>query len=269
MLSKKNSMVTMVTDEFLENRIILQKSVATIGFIWFFWFQKCTLLYIFAQVFLVMRSIRSHISLFRLGFTPTLKPRNQQHKNIKKTSWQRNMDMRFYAFHHINQTLIWFQIKSYVARNNTDFNIITSVQKLFEESLEHITGERWMKAIRHVVDIKKSCWEKGNIRDIKKWHFHKIGRRFWQGLWIRFFFSTLFNHLCLELVGERKHKKIIRQTYSSNQRSGLQSKKTKNKKIRKTKKQSRFKDPRKKDTEAESQPGDYGSDENSQKWAFL
>ena len=75
MLSKKNSMVTMVTDEFLENRIILQKSVATIGFIWFFWFQKCILLYIFAQVFLVMRSIRSHISLFRLGLTPTLKGR--------------------------------------------------------------------------------------------------------------------------------------------------------------------------------------------------
>ena len=72
MLSKKNSMVTMVTDEFLENRIILQKSVAAIGFIWFFWFQKGILLYIFAQGFLVMRSIRSHISLFRLGFTPTL-----------------------------------------------------------------------------------------------------------------------------------------------------------------------------------------------------
>ena len=72
MLSKKNSMVTMVTDEFLENRIILQKSVATIGFIWFFWFQKCIPLYIFGQGFLVMRSIRSHISLFRLGFTPTL-----------------------------------------------------------------------------------------------------------------------------------------------------------------------------------------------------
>ena len=73
MLSKKNSMVTMVTDEFLENRIILQKSVVTIGFIWFFWFQKCILFYIFAQVFLVMRSIRSHISVFRLGFTPTLR----------------------------------------------------------------------------------------------------------------------------------------------------------------------------------------------------
>ena len=72
MLSKKTSMVTMVTDEFLENCIILQKSVATIGFIWIFWFQKCILLYILAQVFLVMRSIRSHISLFRLGFTPTL-----------------------------------------------------------------------------------------------------------------------------------------------------------------------------------------------------
>ena len=73
MLSKKNLMVTMVTDEFLENRIILQKSVATIGFICFFWFQKCILLYIFVQIFLEMRCIRSHISLFRLGLTPTLK----------------------------------------------------------------------------------------------------------------------------------------------------------------------------------------------------
>ena len=73
MLSKKNFMVTMVTDEFLENRIILQKSVATIGFIWFFWFQKCILLYIFVRVFLVMRCIVSHIFLFRLGLTPTSK----------------------------------------------------------------------------------------------------------------------------------------------------------------------------------------------------
>ena len=73
MLSKKNSMVTMVTDEFLENRVILQKSVATIGFIWLFWFQKCILLYIFVQVFLVMRCIISHITFFRLGLTPTLK----------------------------------------------------------------------------------------------------------------------------------------------------------------------------------------------------
>ena len=72
MLSKKNLMVTMVTDEFLENRIILQKSVATIGFIWYFWFQKCILLYILVQVFLVMRCIISHIFLFRLGLTPTL-----------------------------------------------------------------------------------------------------------------------------------------------------------------------------------------------------
>ena len=72
MLSKKNLMVTMVTDEFLENRIILQKSVAIIGFIWFFWFQKCILLYIFVQIFLEIRCIRSHISLFKLGFTPTL-----------------------------------------------------------------------------------------------------------------------------------------------------------------------------------------------------
>ena len=72
MLSKKNSMVTMVADEFLENRIILQNSVAAIGFIWFFWFQKCILLYIFVQLFLVMRCIKSHVYLFRLGLTPTL-----------------------------------------------------------------------------------------------------------------------------------------------------------------------------------------------------
>ena len=62
--------------------------------------------------------------------------------------------------------LIWSQIKSYVARNNKDFNI-TGVQKLFEESLEHITEERWMKAIRHVVDIEQTYWEKDNIRDIE------------------------------------------------------------------------------------------------------
>ena len=73
MLSKKNLMVSMVTDEFLINHIILQKSVATTGFIWFFWFQKCILLYIFVQVFLVMKCIRSHISFFMFGLTPTLK----------------------------------------------------------------------------------------------------------------------------------------------------------------------------------------------------
>ena len=47
------------------------KSVATIGFIWFFWFHKYILLFIFVQIFLVMRCIRSH--LFWLGLTPTLK----------------------------------------------------------------------------------------------------------------------------------------------------------------------------------------------------
>ena len=88
MLSKKNSMVTMVTDKFLENRMILQKSVATIGFIWFFWFQKCILLYIFAQVFLVMRSIRSHISLFRLGFTPTLMQSVYVHRHQIVQYWE-------------------------------------------------------------------------------------------------------------------------------------------------------------------------------------
>ena len=87
MLSKKNLMVTMVTDEFLENRIILQKSVATIGFIWFFWFQKCILLYIFVQIFLEMRCIRSHISFFRLGLTPTLNILGQSNSNIPCSFW--------------------------------------------------------------------------------------------------------------------------------------------------------------------------------------
>ena len=50
MLSKKNSMVTMVTDEFLENRIILQKSVATIGFIWLFFPEMYTLVHFCASL---------------------------------------------------------------------------------------------------------------------------------------------------------------------------------------------------------------------------
>ena len=55
MLSKKNLMVTMVTDAFLKKCIILLKSVQ------------------FVQAFLVMRCIRSHISFFRLRLTPTLR----------------------------------------------------------------------------------------------------------------------------------------------------------------------------------------------------
>ena len=111
MLSKKNSMVTMVTDEFLENRIILQKSVATIGFIWFFWFQKCILLYIFVQVFLVMRSIRSHISLFRLGFTPTL-----------KTKHWRCIELYIFGILMTRQT-IWH----YFQRNQSMFQFLTHI----------------------------------------------------------------------------------------------------------------------------------------------
>ena len=91
MLSKKTSMVPMVTDEFLENHRILQKYVATIGFIWLFWFQKCILLYIFVQVFLVMRCIRSHISFFRLGLTPTL--------NGLDMAWLMLMQMQQYIQH--------------------------------------------------------------------------------------------------------------------------------------------------------------------------
>ena len=112
MLSKKNLMVTMVTDEFLENRIILQKSVATIGFICFFWFQKCILLYIFAQVFLVMRSIRSHISLFRLGFTPTL-----------KTKHRRCIKLYIFGIVRTRQT-IWH----YFQRNRSMFHFLTHVE---------------------------------------------------------------------------------------------------------------------------------------------
>ena len=40
MLSKKNLDGYDGYWWILENRIILQKSVGTIGFIWFFWFQK-------------------------------------------------------------------------------------------------------------------------------------------------------------------------------------------------------------------------------------
>ena len=79
------------------------------------------------------------------------------HKNLRLPSYHPDLNPI---------ELIWSQIKSYVTRNNKDFNI-TGVQKLFEESLEHITEERLMKAIRHVDDIEKSFWEKGNIRNIE------------------------------------------------------------------------------------------------------
>ena len=72
MLSKKNSMVTMVTDEFLENRIILQKSVATIGFIWFFLIPEMYTFVHFCASLLSNEIQKKPHFPFRLGFTPTL-----------------------------------------------------------------------------------------------------------------------------------------------------------------------------------------------------
>lgn len=62
--------------------------------------------------------------------------------------------------------LIWSQIKNYVATNNKDFNI-KSIQMLFDEALHKVTDIDWKNAIRHVVDIEQSYWQKDHIVDIE------------------------------------------------------------------------------------------------------
>ena len=69
MLSKKNLMVTMVTDVFLKKTHNFTKIC---GHHWIHLVFLIPEIYTFVQVFLVMRCIRTHISFFRLGLTPTL-----------------------------------------------------------------------------------------------------------------------------------------------------------------------------------------------------
>lgn len=76
--------------------------------------------------------------------------------------------MRLPPYHcDLNPTeLIWSQIKNYVATNNKDFNI-KSIQMLFDKALHKVTDIDWKNAIRHVVDIEQSYWQKDHIVDIE------------------------------------------------------------------------------------------------------
>ena len=55
--------------------------------------------------------------------------------------------------------LIWAQIKDYVAKHNKDFNIKT-IEKLYEEALSKVSDKDWQNAIRHVMELENSYWQK-------------------------------------------------------------------------------------------------------------
>ena len=55
------------------------------------------------------------------------------------------------------EELIWANIKEYVARNNKHFNM-TSIKKLFDEAVDHVSQADWQNAIKHVLDVENSYW---------------------------------------------------------------------------------------------------------------
>lgn len=64
------------------------------------------------------------------------------------------------------EELIWANIKGYVAKHNQKFNL-TALQQLFNTALDNVTEDHWKNAVKHVMDIEKSYWERDNICDIE------------------------------------------------------------------------------------------------------
>ena len=59
--------------------------------------------------------------------------------------------------------LIWAQVKDYVARNNTTFNI-KDAKRLLVEVVQSITSEQWQKCIKPDIVL----WRRKYLREIKK-----------------------------------------------------------------------------------------------------
>ena len=58
--------------------------------------------------------------------------------------------------------LIWAQVKDYVARNNTTFNI-KGVKCLLVEAVQSITSKQWHKCIKHVIEKEEPrFWDVDN-----------------------------------------------------------------------------------------------------------
>lgn len=60
--------------------------------------------------------------------------------------------------------LVWADIKGYVAKHNTTFNI-SSVEILLREALEHFSPEKWEKVVRHTWTVLRDAWEKEGLRE--------------------------------------------------------------------------------------------------------
>lgn len=54
--------------------------------------------------------------------------------------------------------LIWAQVKGEIARKNTTFKL-KEVKELLDTSLNNVTKENWLNAIKHVKEIEKNMWE--------------------------------------------------------------------------------------------------------------
>ena len=58
--------------------------------------------------------------------------------------------------------LIWAQVKDYVTRNNTTFNI-KDVKRLLVEAVQSITSKQWQKCIKHVTENEEPrFWDVDN-----------------------------------------------------------------------------------------------------------
>ena len=62
--------------------------------------------------------------------------------------------------------LIWAQVKDYVARNNTTFNI-KDVNRHLVEAVQSITSEQWQKCIKHVIEKEEPrFWDVYNSTEV-------------------------------------------------------------------------------------------------------
>ena len=60
--------------------------------------------------------------------------------------------------------LAWASVKSYVAKNNKNFNL-TEIQRLTTDGFTHTTVDMWRRFYRHVFDIENDYIQKDGRED--------------------------------------------------------------------------------------------------------
>lgn len=58
--------------------------------------------------------------------------------------------------------LIWENVKGYIARNNTHFNM-TDLERLTHEAIGQVTAEDWRKAVQHCLKVSQDSWTKNGV----------------------------------------------------------------------------------------------------------